>query len=123
MDYVPMIWGAGANNSIGTIYNNGYRYLLAYNEPDLGNQSNMSVSTVVGYWPLFTAYDFHLGAPVTAQNPAWTDTTGGKWFINFANSIDMSTVDFIPIHVYAGNYGGVGAANWFLTDIVIQIGL
>lgn len=65
-------------------------------------------------------YNFHLGSPAPALSPSWgiDNNTGGKWFRTFMNGIDHSTIDFIPLHCYYGTYGGVEAANTFLTDVV-----
>lgn len=35
-EFVPMIWGTGNEGSIPAIAKKGYKYLLAYNEPDMG---------------------------------------------------------------------------------------
>lgn len=72
--FVPMIWGTGADGSIPQIAADGYKYLLAYNELDMGNDvggSNIDVATVVDHWDNLLGYDFYLGAPAPALSPSW----------------------------------------------------
>lgn len=118
MDYVPMIWGTKAENAIPSIASKNYKYLLAYNEPDMGGDvggSNINVNTAINNWYKFLGNSYHLGAPAPAQSPSWS---GGTWFRTFMDSIDHDTIDFIPLHCYYGTYGGAAGANTFLTDVV-----
>ena len=128
-DFVPMIWGTASENNITSIASKGYKFLLAYNEPDMpmrdqyGNYiggSNVAVGTAISHWSKFTGHNFYLGAPAPAQSPTWgiANNTGGKWFRTFMNGIDQSTVDFIPLHCYYETWGGEAAAKAFLTDLV-----
>lgn len=53
IDYVPMIWGTGSEKYISSIALKGYKYLLAYNEPDMGANaggSNINVNTAINNW-------------------------------------------------------------------------
>lgn len=118
MDYVPMIWGTGAENAIPSIASKNYKYLLAYNEPDMGGNvggSNIPVNTAINNWNKFLGNSYHLGAPAPAQSPSWS---GGTWFRTFMDNIDHDTIDFIPLHCYYGTFGGAAGANTFLTDVV-----
>lgn len=119
VDFVPMIWGAGGEGNISNIANAGYKYLLAYNEPDMGwdkGGCNMDVSVAVNNWPQFTAYDsYFLGAPAPAYSPSWGN---GTWLRTFMESVDTNTIDFIPLHCYYGTYGGKAGAEDFLKNVV-----
>lgn len=118
LEFVPMIWGAGnETNAINSIKGD-YTYLLAYNEPDMGWQnggSNMDVSVAINNWPKFVGGDYYLGSPAPAYSPSWGN---GTWFRTFMDSVDTSTIDFIPLHCYYGQYGGAAGANSFLTEVV-----
>ncbi|MCI8956369.1 MAG: hypothetical protein HFG29_05175 [Eubacterium sp.] len=123
IEFVPMIWGNGGEGNIPPIASEGYRYLLAYNEPDMGGDvggSNITVDTAVANWPKFTQYDsYYLGAPAPALSPSWgTGTDGGYWFRSFMEQINHDTIDFIPLHCYYGQYGGAAGAQAFLTEVV-----
>lgn len=118
IEFVPMIWGTGNDGMISTIAERGDKYLLAYNEPDMGSSgggSNTSVEVVLQHWPNFLGYDFHLGGPAPAFSPSWDN---GTWAQEFYNSIDLDDIDFMPFHCYYGQYGGEAAAKTFLEDVV-----
>ncbi len=118
IDYVPMIWGTGSEKYISSIASKGYKYLLAYNEPDMGANaggSNINVNTAINNWKKFLGNSYYLGSPAPAFCPAWNN---GTWFRTFMSRIDQSTIDFIPLHCYYKTYGGVKAANDFLENVV-----
>lgn len=118
LEFVPMIWGNSNTSNIPNVAAKGYKYLLAYNEPDMTGDaggSNMNVNVAINNWSKFLGYNYYLGSPAPAFCPAWGN---GTWFRNFMNGIDQSTIDFIPLHCYYKTYGGKSAANAFLTQVV-----
>lgn len=117
-EFVPMKWGAGNEDQVlNAIAQKNYKYLLAYNEPDIDHSggSNVSVDTAVNNWSKFIGKSDYLGTPAPALSPTWDS---GTWFREFMSRIDQSTVDFIPLHCYYGTYGGVAGAESFLKDVV-----
>ncbi|MCI8956125.1 MAG: hypothetical protein HFG29_03925 [Eubacterium sp.] len=118
-EFVPMKWGAGnEDRDLAAIAQKNYKYLLGYNEPDMGGNvggSNIPVATAVANWNKFVGKSQYLGAPAPALSPSWD---GGTWFRSFMNQIDTDTIDFIPLHCYYGNYGGVAGARTFLKEVV-----
>ncbi len=120
IEFVPMIWGVGNDGDITKVNNYNYKYLLAYNEPDMGYEgggSNTSVDVVLEHWPNFNLANrnFILGSPAPAFSPSWGN---GTWMQEFMNRVDQSTIDFIPLHCYYNNYSGADAARTFLADVV-----
>ena len=118
LEFVPMIWGTKFDSSIASVKSKNYKYVLAYNEPDAGNDvggSNIDVNTVISHWNKFSGIGQYVGAPAPAQSPSWSS---GTWFRTFMNGIDQSTIDFIPLHCYYGQYGGADGANTFLEEVV-----
>ena len=117
-EYIPMIWGAPANDEDFTFINNvtdlikggrNITHILGFNEPDgpwSQDGSNMSVSAAVHAWqrqiePLH-AMGIKLGAPVTvAQRQSGLD-----WLTQFMAACQNCTIDFMPIHYY-GNFSGL----------------
>lgn len=118
-EFVPMKWGAGnEDRDLAAIAQKNYKYLLGYNEPDMGGDvggSNIPVATAVANWNKFVGKSQFLGAPAPALSPSWD---GGTWFRSFMNQIDTDTIDFIPLHCYYGKYGGVAGARTFLKEVV-----
>ncbi len=122
IEFVPMVWKeTNANNlknKINTFKNNGYKYALTFNEPDLGDQCNMSVDDVYNVWQgIDDVTGIKVSSPVTALWPKIST----DWFQTFMSKIDTDNdhdVDFISIHCYPGDWAGAGMAEWFLTDIV-----
>lgn len=118
MEYVPMIWGTGNEGSISYVAENGYKHLLAYNEPDAGGDiggSNIDVNTAIGHWNNFLGHDYVLGTPAPSLSPSWDN---GVWFRTFMNGINHDTVDFIALHCYYWQYTGKEAAETFLREVV-----
>lgn len=123
IEFVPMIWGAGGEAAgVSKVVQKGYKYLLAYNEPDINHSggSGIDVNVALNNWSKFLGNDYYLGAPAPSQCPAWDS---GTWFRTFMTGIeskygDYSSIDFIPLHCYYGTYGGVDGANAFLTQVV-----
>ena len=102
-EFVPMIWGSGAVNptqlnqakSLGTT-------LLAFNEPDMGGQANMSVDQALQLWPQLQGTGMRLSAPAVAFGG---DTPGG-WLDRFMSGASSRgyRVDFIPLHWYGSDF-------------------
>lgn len=121
IEYVPMVWGdknaSLINNKINTAINQGYKYILGFNEPDFTNQANMSVEQAVSLWPYFMNKDIHVGSPASAFWPSISTS----WFQPFMTQIKNSNmdVDFIAVHCYPDGWnGGKSMADWFLEEIV-----
>jgi len=102
-EFVPMFWGPGnmtdANISAtqqskaqGTVKN-----IIAFNEPDRQDQSNMTVSQALAYWPKLESLGLPLGSPATS----WPTL---QWFDDFMDSAiaEKKRVDFICVHMYVG---------------------
>jgi hypothetical protein len=104
LDYVPMMWTSYDTDqkTISRFSKFGYKYILAFNEPDLAEQSNIDVDTAVEGMKAFMNQNLYVGSPATALCPPWSD----KWFQPFMEKMESENmdVDFIAIHHYW---------NWF----------
>ena len=119
LEFVPMLWGANyvtdpSINALTTGKNNGtYKYLLGFNEPDLGSQANMTVAQAISLWPRLIATGLILGSPA----PSYP----GTWFDNFMSQASANNlrVDFICLHYYAppNAANAVSALKTFITNI------
>ncbi|MFJ6081376.1 sigma-70 family RNA polymerase sigma factor [Streptomyces sp. NPDC092369] len=101
--FVPMIWGADSvtDSALAQAKANG-PYLLGFNEPDMAQQSNMSVEQALGLWPKLMAAGQTLGSPAVAYGG---DTAGG-WLDRFMSGAKAKgyRVDFITLHWYGGDF-------------------
>ncbi len=101
IEYVPMIWGQwDVNDSKIAELKEGkesglYKNLLAFNEPDLSDQSNMTVEKALELWPKLEETGLRLGSPAgAAAEDAWVAE-----FMEKAKEKGYR-VDFLTVHVY-----------------------
>ena len=101
LDYVPMTWGKwSVNDSEMARLKAGkeaglYDSLLAFNEPDLSDQSNMTVDEAIELWPKLESTGLRLGSPAgAAVEDAWVEQ-----FMAKAKEKGYR-VDFLTLHVY-----------------------
>ncbi|MGW7419646.1 sigma-70 family RNA polymerase sigma factor [Streptomyces sp. NPDC054813] len=101
--FVPMIWGAASvtDASLAQARAQG-PYLLGFNEPDMAQQSNMTVEQALQLWPRLMGAGKVLGSPAVAYG---ADTAGG-WLDRFMSGAKAKgyRVDFITLHWYGGDF-------------------
>ncbi|KAF5365265.1 hypothetical protein D9758_005372 [Tetrapyrgos nigripes] len=106
LEYVPMQWGEeNIGNLKSRIQHTGAKVLLAFNEPDIPSQSNLSPETAAQLWkryiqPLKWQYGIRLGSPAVAN-------VQSRWLKDFISACTGCTIDFLVIHWY-----GQGADNF-----------
>jgi hypothetical protein len=108
--FVPMIWGAQSVKAatLATAKENGST-LLAFNEPDMSGQANMTVDQALDLWPKLEATNLRLGAPAVA----WGADQSGQWLDRFMTGAKQRgyRVDFIPLHWYGSDFNTTDAVN------------
>ncbi|ROO58722.1 putative glycosyl hydrolase [Micromonospora sp. Llam0] len=108
--FVPMIWGPGSVNptELARAKQAG-PYLLGFNEPDLAEQSNMTVEQALELWPQLEATGNVLGSPAVA----WGGADAGGWLDRFMSGAKRRghRVDFIALHWYGGDFATGNAVN------------
>lgn len=100
MTFVPMIWdgqGRYFDEKTAQVIAN-YDTLLAFNEPDHGEQANLTVEQALDLWPRLEATGLRLGTPATAS---WV-LDDGSWLARFMTGAKTRgyRVDFIALHTY-----------------------
>jgi len=120
LEYVPMLWGGTSvtTSSIDSLkkgkQSGEYKNLLAFNEPDLGSQANMTVQQAIDLWPKLMDTGLHLGSPATA-------TPFDGWLENFMTVANKKgyRVDFLTLHFYQDftDPNSVTYLRKWLTDI------
>ncbi|UJA14111.1 sigma-70 family RNA polymerase sigma factor [Streptomyces collinus] len=101
--FVPMIWGASSVTDAALAQARAAGpYLLAFNEPDFAQQSNMSVDQALRLWPKLMEAGKILGSPAVATGAG----TPGGWLDRFmAGAAERGyRVDFITLHWYGGDF-------------------
>ncbi|KAM3458413.1 hypothetical protein MY3296_000619 [Beauveria thailandica] len=104
-EYVPMLWGTQSShtnqwfdNAWYWLNNGGSGHLLAFNEPDRGDQADLSVGDAVSAWRTYMepfVGHAQLGAPAVSA-------AGLNWLQDFLNQCSGCHIDFIPVHWYGG---------------------
>jgi hypothetical protein len=114
-EFIPMIWGAPADDQDFMFLNNvtdlikggrNITHVLGFNEPDgpwSQGGSNMTVSSAVHGWLREVAPLQQMG--IKAGAPAVTQR-GFSWLEDFMSECQNCTIDFIPLHYY-GNFSGL----------------
>ncbi|KAJ7195437.1 glycosyl hydrolase catalytic core-domain-containing protein [Mycena pura] len=106
IEFIPMQWGAAdIENLAVTVKGLGAKTLLAFNEPDFDQQSNMNATYAAQLWmqyiePLKDS-GVRLGGPAISSG-----ATGQPWLTDFMAACSQCTIDFIPFHWYGDGTGG-----------------
>ena len=112
VEFVPMFWGASsvteANcDKVNKLYEEGKAfYVLGFNEPDLKEESNMSVSDALGKWAFLCE---HLDSRIKLVSPAPSYPTR-TWLDEFMAGVKERGLrcDYVAVHMYAG----IGTQNY-----------
>jgi hypothetical protein len=108
-EFIPMISGKSektgdaVTTALNGIANAGYKTLLAINEPNKSDQSNLTVAQVLALWPQMTANPaIRVSSPATSA-----DSAGQSWFTDFLTQATAQNlrIDFIALHWYGWNAG------------------
>ncbi|GAA1279160.1 hypothetical protein Psi02_68380 [Planotetraspora silvatica] len=108
--FVPMIWGTDSVTSQNLAKAKAAGpYLLGFNEPDMGAQSNMTPEKALSLWPKLMSAGKVLGSPAVAYGG---DRAGG-WLDKFMSGAKAKgyRVDFITLHWYGGDFNTANATN------------
>lgn len=112
VEFVPMFWGASsvtkANcDKINKMYEDGkVHYVLGFNEPDLKEESNMSVNDALDKWQFLCE---NLDKRIKLVSPAPSYPTR-QWLVDFMAGVRERGLrcDYVAVHMYAG----IGTQNY-----------
>ena len=112
VEFVPMFWGASSVtkdncDKINKLYEEGkVFYVLGFNEPDLSEESNMSVSDALDLWEFLCE---NLDSRIKLVSPAPSYPTR-QWLVDFMAGVAQRGLrcDYVAVHMYAG----IGTQNY-----------
>lgn len=116
MDFCPMAWNAGYNKATIREYVAAHpktRYLLAYNEPNLTDQANMTPQKAAESWSELVAFAKELGLHLVSPAMNYGTLVGYsdpiKWLDEFfaQPGVSLSDVEAIAIHCYMASPSAV----------------
>lgn len=109
MDYCPMAWSGSYDADKIRAYKQAHpntRYLLAFNEPNLTDQANMTPAEAAAQWPAVVALAHELGLKLVSPAMNYGTLSGYsdpiKWLDEFfvQPGVSLDDVDAIAIHCY-----------------------
>ncbi|MCB9659972.1 MAG: glycoside hydrolase family protein [Polyangiales bacterium] len=124
VEYVPMVWG-GTFDAEAMVANipAGATTLLGFNEPNFGEQSNLSATAAAALWPDVEAIADARG--LTLVSPAVNfcggdcqDTNPFDYLDDFFAACDDCRVDHVAFHIYVGCHPpGDNKAQWLIDHV------
>lgn len=107
IEFVPMVWGGtpNADNLVAKIPE-GAKYLLGFNEPNFGDQANMTPQQAASLWPILEDIAKRrnlkiVGPAVNYCGGNCNQTDPIQWLKDFFAACPNCQVDYIALHWYA----------------------
>lgn len=116
LDWCPMIWNGNYNPDNIRAYKRAHpeaQYILAFNEPNLKDQANMTPAQAAELWPAVVALAAELGMKLVSPALNYGTLEGYHdpvlWMDEFLAQPGVSSDDFdaIALHCYMPSAGGV----------------
>jgi hypothetical protein len=124
VEYVPMVWGRTFDvGAVTAAIPAGATTLLGFNEPNFGEQSNISAADAAALWPDVEAIADARG--LTLVSPAVNycggdcqDTNPFDYLDDFFAACVGCRVDRVAFHIYVGcNADGDNQAQWLIDHV------
>lgn len=118
MLFLPMVWNAGINEAQILRYAEEHpqaQYLLAYNEPNLTDQANMTPAQAAAAWPALKAVAQKAGLKLISPALNYGTLAGysdpEKWMDDFlaCDGVSLDDMAGIALHCYMPNVPGMRA--------------
>lgn len=118
IDFFPMAWNGNFNaNAIRSykLLHPECEYILAYNEPNLTDQANMTPKQAAANWPALKALATELNLKIVSPAMNYGTLSGYGdpivWLDEFFTLIPSTDVDVIAVHCYMANASSLA---WYL---------
>jgi len=108
-EYTPMLWGTSSEftstweSAWKSAVSSGTKTFLAFNEPDLSTQSNLSPADAAKGYMTYMQPIKAANPSVRLGSPGVTNGANGMgidWLVNFQNACGSCDIDFVAIHWY-----------------------
>lgn len=112
MEYFPMAWNDNWNENTFRQFKAAHpecEYILAYNEPNLTDQANMTPAQAAACWPRLLAIAKELNMKIIAPAMNYGTLSGyhdpWKWYDEFFSQpgVSWNDVDGVALHCYMGS--------------------
>lgn len=120
-EFVPMVWGepkVSFPQIFTQVQSKGYKYMLAYNEPDLSWESNVRPDTMILRWNnefVKNKGSMRLGSPaISTSKPLMESDNWWEPFWNGLSADAKENMSFIAVHKYYENYNAKTAAEFLM---------
>jgi hypothetical protein len=124
VEFVPMIWGAKSDRAAAkTAIPDGVSVLLGFNEPNFGDQANLSAADAAALWPelesIADAKGLRLVSPaVNFCGGKCQDTDPFHYLEQFFLACRGCRVDVVAMHIYVGcSPKGENKAEWLINHV------
>lgn len=114
-EFFPMAWNGSFNASQIRAYKTLHpecEYILAYNEPNLTDQANMTPRQAADIWPELKSLATELNMKIISPAMNYGTLAGYSdpivWLDEFFNYVPLSNIDGIAVHSYMGAAGAMG---------------
>jgi len=116
VDYFPMAWNGAFDATKIQAYkiaNPDCQYILAFNEPNITDQANMTPTQAATEWPkikaLATELNLKIVSPAMNYGTMKNYSDPIVWLDEFFSLIPLDDIDAIAIHCYMGNTSSLKA--------------
>ena len=130
VEFVPMIWGGTFNTTtLATQVPAGAKYLLTFNEPNFGAQSNLTPQAAAALWPKVQSFAQSKGLKIVSPavnycGGSCNETDPYVWLSDFFAACQGCEVDYVAVHWYSCTLGALtGYVQKFETEFNKQIWL
>jgi Glycosyl hydrolase catalytic core len=107
VEFVPMIWGGTFDTTtLAKQVPAGAKYLLTFNEPNFGSQSNLTPDQAAALWPQIQSFANARGMKIVSPAVNYcgspcNDTDPFDWLTKFFAACTNCQVDYVAMHWYA----------------------
>jgi hypothetical protein len=113
VEFVPMIWGGTFDpTELAKQVPAGAKYLLTFNEPNFGAQSNLTPQQAAALWPKVEAFATSRGLQIVSPalnycGGSCNETNPFTWLDDFFAACTGCRVDYVAMHWYACSKGAL----------------